>query len=66
MAQYLFLGKIADDFPRKVLVDLPMPWNCFRSPSNDISVNIMPSAIADKRNRMLVSQQSDEIKTFHA
>lgn len=64
--QCLFFGKIADDFPCEVLVDLSMPWDGFQTPRNDISIDVMSSAIADKHNRMLVSQQSNEIKALHA
>lgn len=62
----LFSGKIADDLSSEVLVDLTMPRDCFSSSRNDIPINVMAATIANKHNRMLVSQQSNEIKTLHA
>ena len=60
--QYLlFSGKIADDLPSEVLIDLAMPRDGFSPSRNDIPVDVMPATIANKYNRMFVSQQSNEI-----
>ena len=43
-----------------------MPRDGFSPSCNDISVDVMPAAIANKDYRMFVSQQPNEIKSLHA
>lgn len=65
--QYLlFSGKIADDLPSEVLIDLTMPRDGFSMSRNNIPIDVMPAAIANKHDRMFVSQQPNEIKSLHA
>ena len=43
-----------------------MSWDGFSPSRNDIPVDVMPATVTNKYNRMLVSQQPNEIKSLHA